>query len=56
MNIGKAFSYPFEDDKWLNKSLTSILVFAVPIVNFAVLGYLVDLLKNVINGAARPLP
>ena len=56
MDIGKSFSYPFEDEKWLSKSLIGVIVVAVPIVNFAWGGYLIDLLKAVINGDPRPLP
>jgi hypothetical protein len=56
MNFGKAFNYPFEDDRWLTKSLIGALVTAIPIVNFAWGGYLIDLLKNVISGNPRPLP
>ena len=56
MDIGKSFSYPFEDEKWLSKSLIGVIVAAVPIVNFAWGGYLIDLLKAVINGDPRPLP
>ena len=56
MDIGKSFSYPFEDNKWLSKLIIGALVSIVPILNFAWAGYLIDLLKNVINKAAEPLP
>ena len=56
MDFGKAFNYPFEDDNWLAKSLIGALVAAIPIVNFAWGGYLIDLLKRVIDGNPRPLP
>ncbi len=56
MDIGKAFSYPFEDEEWFSKSLIGALVAAIPIVNFAWGGYVIDLLKNIINGSTRPLP
>ena len=56
MDIGKSFSYTFEDDRWVTKSLLGAVVAAIPIVNFALAGYLIDLLKNVMDGAARPLP
>jgi hypothetical protein len=56
MDIGKSFSYPFEDDEWLTKLLLGAVVSAVPILNFAWTGYTVDILKNVIDGFSRPLP
>lgn len=56
MNIGKSFSYPFEDSKWLSKLFIGAIVSIVPILNFAWAGYLVDLVKNVINRDALPLP
>ena len=56
MDIGKAFSYPFEDDEWLTKLFLGAIVSIVPILNFAWSGYTVDILRNVIDGVARPLP
>jgi len=56
MDIGKSFSYPFEDNKWISKLIIGALVSIVPILNFAWAGYLVDLVKNVMNRAAEPLP
>lgn len=56
MDIGKAFSYPFEDDEWLMKLFLAAIVSAVPILNFAWTGYTVDNLRNVIDEVAQPLP
>jgi uncharacterized membrane protein YeaQ/YmgE (transglycosylase-associated protein family) len=56
MDIGKSFSFPFQDERWLSKSLIGAIVAAVPIVNFAWLGYLVDLVRNVMAGSTTPLP
>ncbi len=56
MNIGKAFNFTFEDDQWLSKSVIGAIVAAVPIVNFAWGGYLIELLNNVSNGEQEPLP
>ena len=56
MNIGKAFSFPFEDDEWLTKLLLGTVVSAVPILNFAWTGYTVDILKNVTAGYSKPMP
>jgi hypothetical protein len=56
MDIGKAFSFPFEDDDWLTKLFLGAVVSIVPILNFAWGGYTVDILRNVIDGVPRPLP
>lgn len=56
MDIGKSFSYPFQDNKWLSKLIIGALISLVPILNFAWAGYLVDLIKNVMNKSAEPLP
>lgn len=56
MDIGKAFSYPFEDDEWLTKLLLGALVSAIPILNFAWTGYSIDIMRNVIDGISLPLP
>jgi hypothetical protein len=56
MDIGKAFTFPFEDDDWLTKLFLGAIVSIVPILNFAWGGYTVDLMRNVIDGVERPLP
>ncbi len=56
MDFQKSFSYPFEDKDWLRKSLIGAVVAAVPIVNFAWGGYMIDLLKNIMRGDPMPLP
>ena len=56
MDIGKSFSYPFEDDRWLSKSVIGAIVAAVPIINFAWAGYVIDLLRAVMAGTPKPLP
>lgn len=56
MDIGKSFSFPFEDDEWLTKLFLGAIISIVPILNFAWGGYTVDILRNVIDGVQRPLP
>ncbi len=56
MDIGKAFSFVFEDEKWVSKVLLGGLIFLVPIVNFAVIGYMLKVAQNVAQGNPRPLP
>ena len=56
MQIGKAFSFAFEDKSWLTKLLLGSVVSIVPILNFAWTGYIVQIVKNVIDGRPEPLP
>ena len=56
MEIGKSFSYPFEDNQWISKLGLGALISLVPILNFAWIGYTVETMKNVIAGEPRPLP
>ena len=56
MKIGKAFTYAFEDRDWLGKLLLAAVFAAIPIVNFLYAGYLVNLVRNVTNREAEPLP
>ena len=56
MEIGSAFSYMFQDENWIKKILIGGIVALIPIVNFAALGYLVQVIRNVRDGQALPLP
>ncbi|MEA3441044.1 MAG: DUF4013 domain-containing protein [Chloroflexota bacterium] len=56
MDIGKSFRFVFEDKDWVSKLLIGVLVSLVPILNFAFMGYLVQLVLNVSEGIAHPLP
>lgn len=63
MDIGKAFSFVFDDEQWVNSiligGLLSLLLF-IPLVNFvaifALLGYTLETARNVAMGSPRPLP
>ena len=59
MDIGKAFSFVAEDEEWLTKigigavvSLFSFLILPI----FLLVGYVVQVTRNVRNGEPRPLP
>jgi hypothetical protein len=55
MQAGKAFTYMFEDESWPSKTLIGALVNMVPILNFAWVGYLIGVLRNV-SKDEKPLP
>ncbi|MCS7285548.1 MAG: DUF4013 domain-containing protein [Anaerolineae bacterium] len=56
MDIGKAFSYVFEDKNWLVKLLIGGVLLLIPIVNFISIGYALRTLRNVAEGEEKPLP
>jgi hypothetical protein len=56
MDVGKSIGYVFEDKKWTDKLLIGMLVSIVPIVNFALFGWVIDIMKNVSQRQAEPLP
>lgn len=56
MQIGKAFSFSFQDKSWVSKFLLAAVISLVPILSFAWVGYVVELVKNVIDRKAEPLP
>jgi Protein of unknown function (DUF4013) len=56
MNLEKAFKYPFEDKQWAGKIGMSALISIVPILNIAWLGYIIQIIRQVIKGDPLPLP
>lgn len=57
MDIGKAFGFVFEDEKWVSKVLIGGLLLFVPIFGqFVVYGYMLKVAQNVAQGNPRPLP
>ncbi|KAB8144079.1 DUF4013 domain-containing protein [Chloroflexia bacterium SDU3-3] len=56
MDIGKAFGFVFEDERWITKVLIGGLLIWIPIVNFAVFGYMLKVAENVAKGSSTPLP
>lgn len=58
-NIGRAFTYPFEDPRWVAKlgigalfTLLSFILIGIPFV----VGYMLEVIRNVARGDERPLP
>jgi hypothetical protein len=56
MDVGKSIGYVFEDKKWVSKLLIGMLVGILPIVNFVLFGWLIDLMRNVARHESQPLP
>ncbi len=56
MDIGRSFGFPFEDKEWISKLGLGVVITLVPILNFAWSGYMVGIIRNVMNNATEPLP
>jgi hypothetical protein len=56
MDIGKSFSYPFEDKEWLSKLGLGAVISLVPILNFAMTGYMIQIVRNMMSDMQEPLP
>ncbi len=56
MNFKESFSYQFEDVQWPTKLGLGALISLVPILNLAIAGYTVEIIRNVATGEAEPLP
>jgi hypothetical protein len=60
MDIGRAFSYPFQDPKWITKIVIGgLFVLLVPVFligAFVLSGYSLRVMRNVVSGTDVPLP
>jgi hypothetical protein len=57
MEIGRAFSYPFQDPNWVKKLLIGIVMLVIPFVGWLILyGYILRTVRNVARGSDTPLP
>ena len=57
MDIGKAFSFVFDDENWIVKVLVGGVLSLIPFVGpILMYGYGLELMQNVIQGRPRPLP
>jgi hypothetical protein len=56
VKITESFSYQFEDIQWPTKLGLGAIISLVPILNFAIAGYEVVIIRNVAAGSEEPLP
>ena len=56
MDAEKSFSFPFEDKEWISKLGLGALISLVPVLHFAWSGYLVGIIRNVMDQHPEPLP
>jgi hypothetical protein len=56
IDIGRSIQHPFEDKDWATKMLIGAGVSLVPVLQFAMNGYALDVLRNTARGQDVPLP
>jgi hypothetical protein len=57
MNFGKAFSYQFQDPKWIEKILITALISLIPLFGgFYLVGWTLADVRRVIDGETYPIP
>jgi hypothetical protein len=56
LDIGRSFTYMFEDESWIMKIVIGGILLCIPIVNFMALGYMLEALKRSADGVDIPLP
>ncbi len=56
MDLVRSFTYIFEDDDWVAKVVLVAVISLIPIVNLAVIGWVIALIANVIDGVEKPMP
>ena len=56
MDFGLAFSFPFQDEKWIEKIVIAAVISLIPIIGwFALLGWSIEIGRRVINGEKEVL-
>jgi hypothetical protein len=56
MDFGRSFTFPFQDKSWFSKLLIAALISLVPILNFALVGWIVEIAKRVMDHELEELP
>ena len=56
LDIGRSFTYMFEDESWIMKIVVGGILGLIPIVDLMVLGYTIEGLKRSADGMDIPLP
>jgi hypothetical protein len=56
VDFGRAYTFMTADPRWISKILIAAAVSLVPILQFAVYGYALDVLKRVYEGSDVPMP
>jgi hypothetical protein len=57
MDLGLAFSFPFQDEEWVKKVLIAAVLLFIPFIGWlAVFGWALEITRRVIRQSEEPLP
>lgn len=57
MDLGLAFSFPFQDEEWIKKVVIAAVLLFIPVVGWiAVFGWAIEITRRVIRESEEPLP
>lgn len=56
MDLGRSFSYIFDDEDWISKVLLTAVIGMIPILNLALYGWVIELMRNMLDGYEHPMP
>ncbi|GAB4575576.1 MAG: hypothetical protein Kow0077_27760 [Anaerolineae bacterium] len=56
MDLTRSFSYIFDDEDWASKVVLMAIISIIPILNLAVYGWLIELMRNMLHGYDTPMP
>lgn len=56
MDVGRAISYVTQDPRWISKLVIAAAISLVPILNFALYGYALEITRRVYQGQTDALP
>jgi len=57
MDVGRAFSYVFQDPRWLTKGLIALVMLIIPVIGWLILfGYILRIVRQVATDSDTPLP
>lgn len=56
MDIARAFTYVTEDENWQNKTVITLVIGVIPLINLAAIGWMLDLINNMLDGQQKPMP
>lgn len=56
MDFGRSFSYIFDDEEWVSKVLLTAVISMIPLLNLALYGWVIELMRNMLDGYEHPMP
>jgi hypothetical protein len=56
MNLRRAFDFSLQDENWTSKLPLTLVIGLIPIADIAVIGWAMDLVRNMLDGQEHPMP